>query len=182
MHEFEDVCRSPVRPWSAGVLVLLALLVACGGGEKREAARQSGEGAPKEVAAAPAGQQATGEAIYQRCVTCHQANGQGTPGAFPPLAGSEFANASNPAVPIRILLHGLQGPITVKGTQYSSAMPAYGTGVAMSDDEIAAVLTYVRQSWGNASGAVKAEDVARERASARTATGPATAEELKAMM
>lgn len=181
MNRIEESYRSQLRPWSAGALVLLASLVACGTGEKREAARQSGEEAPKEVAAAPAGQ-ASGEALYQRCVTCHQANGQGTPGAFPPLAGSEFANASNPAVPIRVLLHGLQGPITVKGTQYNSVMPAYGTGVEMSDDEIAAVLTYVRQSWGNASGAVKAEDVARERAAARTATGPATAEELKAMM
>jgi mono/diheme cytochrome c family protein len=76
----------------------------------------------------------------------------------------------------------MQGPVTVKGTRYDGLMPAYGTGVEMSDDEVAAVLTYVRQSWGNAASAVTPQDVARERAAARAATGPVTAEELRPLM
>lgn len=174
------------RPWSPGIILVGALL-ACGGGEKQQAAQDT-TAAPATVATAPAAGagatagQTAGEQVYQRCVTCHQADGQGLPGAFPPLAGSEFATAANPAVPIRILLHGLQGPVTVKGQQFNSVMPAYGTGVEMSDQEIADVLTYVRQSWGNSASAVTPQDVAKERAAPRKATGPVTAEELQAMM
>ncbi|WP_353267654.1 cytochrome c, partial [Gemmatimonas sp.] len=89
-----------------------------------------------------------GEELYGRCMACHQQNGAGMPGAFPPLAESEWVNG--PASrPIAILMHGLQGEITVKGTKYNSMMMAYGTGVPMSDDEIATVLTYVRSNFGN---------------------------------
>jgi mono/diheme cytochrome c family protein len=104
------------------------------------------------------------------------------PGAFPPLVGSEYATAANVAVPIRIVLHGLQGPITVKGVQYNSVMPAYGTGIVMSDEEVAAVLTYVRRSWGNSASAVTPADVAKERSAARSRTGPMTAEELRSLL
>ena len=137
------------------------------------------------MAAAPEGAAAgagAGAELYQRCVTCHQANGEGLPGAFPPLAGSEWATAANPAVPIRIVLHGMQGPVTVKGAEYNGLMPAYGTGIEMTDEEVAAVLTYVRQSWGNSASAVTAQQVAAERAAPRSATGPTTAEELRSLM
>lgn len=154
------------------------MMAACGGGEQRPSADTA---TPQAVAAAP-GAQATGEQLYQRCVTCHQANGEGTPGTFPPLAGSEFANAANPAVPIRIVLRGMQGPVTVKGTQYAGVMPPYGTGVEMSDAEVAAVLTYVRQSWGNNASAVTPEQVAQERAAAGAGASAVTAEELKSLM
>ena len=109
-------------------------------------------------------------------------DGEGLPGAFPPLAGSEWVTAANPAVPIRTVLHGMQGPVTVKGTEYNGLMPAYGTGIEMSDEEVAAVLTYVRQSWGNDASAITAEQVAAERAAPRSASGPVTAEELRSLM
>lgn len=157
--------------------------VACAGGDSPNADSQApaaANPAAANVAAAPAA--GSGEQLYQRCVTCHQANGQGVPGAFPPLAGSEYATAANVAVPIRIVLHGMQGPITVKGQTFSGIMPQYGTGIAMTDAEVAAVLTYVRQSWGNSASAITAEQVAAERAATRSASGPVTAEELAPLM
>lgn len=167
-------------PWSTGAL-LLTMLLGCGG-EKAPATDTSAPAPAAAPAPATAAAASGGEALYQRCVTCHQATGAGIPGSFPPLAGSEYATAANVAVPIRIVLHGIQGALTVKGTQYNGVMPPYGTGVEMTDDEVASVLTYVRQAWGNAASPVTAQDVAKERAAKRTATGPVTEAELKTMM
>ncbi len=98
------------------------------------------------------------------CITCHQSNGQGVPGVYPPLADSEWVNGSEERV-IRIVLHGLKGPVTVKGTTYgTAAMPVFGkvagSGYNWSDDKIAAVLTYVRASFGNKASAITPEQVA----------------------
>jgi mono/diheme cytochrome c family protein len=102
------------------------------------------------------------------------------PGAFPPLAGSEWVTGSVDR-PIAIVLHGLQGPITVAGTEWNGVMMANGVGGPMSDDDIAAVLTYVRSSWGNAASAVTAADVARVRAATASRTTAWTAAELQAL-
>jgi mono/diheme cytochrome c family protein len=96
------------------------------------------------------------------CVTCHQPNGQGVPGVFPPLAGSEWAQGSADRV-IRIVLFGLQGPVHVRGADFGAAvMPAFGpTGTfGWSDEKIADVLTYVRQEWGNKAAPITPEQVA----------------------
>jgi len=77
---------------------------------------------------------------------------------------------------VRIVLHGLQGPVTVKGGTYNGAMPAWAD--VMSDAEIAAVLAYVRSSWGNSAGAIAVEKVAQERAATAGRTTPWTAAEL----
>jgi mono/diheme cytochrome c family protein len=121
-----------------------------------------------------------GEELYGRCMACHQQNGAGMPGAFPPLAESEWVNG--PASrPIAILMHGLQGEITVKGVKYNSMMMAYGTGVPMSDDEIATVLTYVRSNFGNNASAVTAAEVATVRAATASRTTPMTEKDLQAL-
>lgn len=104
------------------------------------------------------------------------------PGTFPPVALSEWAAAANVALPIRVVLHGLQGPITVKGQKFNGTMPAFGTGQPMNDAEVAAVLTYVRSSWGNKASAVSAEDVAKERAATASHTAPWTAAELTTLL
>jgi mono/diheme cytochrome c family protein len=149
------------------------------GGAAAAAATPAGTPAASAASAAP---QPSGAQLFQRCAVCHQATGQGVPGAFPPLAGSEWATAGNAAVPIRVVLHGLQGPVTVKQQRFSGAMPAYGTGQAMSDAEVAAVLTYVRSAWGNSAGAVSAEEVARERAATASRTTPWTAADLTPLL
>ncbi len=98
---------------------------------------------------------ADGAKVYATCLPCHQATGAGIPGAFPPLAKSEWVNGPVKSL-IRIQLRGLMGPITVKGTTYNSVMPPNAT---MTDDQIAAVLTYVRSNFGNKSSAVTADQV-----------------------
>lgn len=94
--------------------------------------------------------------LYQKtCQACHQANGEGLSPAFPPLAESEWVNGPIENL-IRIQLRGLSGPITVKGVEYNSAMVP---NTAMTDEEIASVLTYVRSNFGNNSSPVTAEQV-----------------------
>jgi mono/diheme cytochrome c family protein len=145
------------------------------------AAAHAASGAP--VLGAPAGgapvsgAQVDGAAVFSnRCAACHQATGQGLPGAFPPLAGSEFVLGEAERV-VRIVLHGLSGPVTVKGQAFNGAMPAWAD--LLSDAEIAAVLTYVRSSWGNGAEAITAQRVAQERAATAGRTAPWTAEELE---
>lgn len=124
--------------------------------------------------AAPAGP-VDGATVYAgTCAACHQATGEGMAGLFPPLAGSEFVTG-DPVRLLRIVLGGLAGPVTVRGAEYNGQMPPWRQ---LSDAELAAVVSYVRGSWGNAAGPVAREDVARERAATATRAEPWTAEEL----
>lgn len=95
---------------------------------------------------------ASGKRLYQTCAACHQANGLGVAGVYPPLADSEWVTGSEERL-IRVLLHGLNGPIQVKGNPYNGAMPAFGKvsggGYNWSDEKIAHVLSYIRHDWGN---------------------------------
>lgn len=111
------------------------------------------------------------------CAPCHQPTGLGVPGKYPPLAGSEWV-LGNPGIPARIVLNGLRGPITVSGRAFDNEMPAFGE--QLSDAEIAAVLTYVRSSWGNQAGPVTEEVVGKARA-AGAGQGPWTAAALRAL-
>ena len=94
------------------------------------------------------------------CIACHQANGQGVPGQYPPLAGSEWAQGPEERV-IRIVLHGLNGPIKVEGKDFNNVMAPLGS---LKDDQIANVISYVRASWGNTASEVQPETVAKVRA------------------
>lgn len=122
----------------------------------------STSGATAAVAADP---MVLGKRSYEQvCITCHQSEGQGVSGVYPPLAGSEWVNGSEERV-IRIVLYGLKGVVHVKGTEYNAAaMPAVGkvagSGYNWSDEKIAAVLTYVRGSFGNKATAITPEQVA----------------------
>jgi nitrite reductase (NO-forming) len=103
------------------------------------------------------------------CSVCHQANGEGLAGVFPPLAKSDLI-AADPKRPIGILLHGLTGKITVNGKEYDSVMPPM---TQLNDDEIANILTFVLNSWGNPGGRITVEDVAKVRAQPAPAAAPA---------
>ena len=100
-----------------------------------------------------------GKQLYmQTCFACHQATGQGIPGAFPPLAKSDFLNAdANRA--IGVVLNGLSGEVIVNGTKFNSVMPSQN----LTDDEIADVLTYAYNSWGNNKTVVTPEMVKSHR-------------------
>lgn len=118
-----------------------------------------------------------GKAVFAKhCASCHQTTGKGIPGAFPPVVGSEWVTGS-PDVLLRILLHGLQGPVTVAGATYNGAMPAWSD--VLKAEEIAAVATYLRQWSPNNAPAVTVEQVTvlRDATGARAAW---TAPELEA--
>jgi nitrite reductase (NO-forming) len=96
------------------------------------------------------------------CSVCHQANGAGLPGVFPPLAKSSLL-AAEPKRAIDIVLHGLTGKVTVNGQDYNSVMPPM---TQLNDDEVANILTFVLNSWDNPGGRVEADEVAKARAQA----------------
>lgn len=116
-----------------------------------------------------------GQIFTTRCAACHQADGTGVGDMFPPLAGSEWVTG-DPGRAIRIVLHGLQDEVQVKGETYSGVMPAWGA--ALNDAEIAAVLTYARSHFGNKAGPVSASEVAKVRAASASRKTPWTVKEL----
>ena len=130
--------------------------------------------------AGPAGATATadGKQLFSaQCVACHQAGGKGLAGVFPPLDGSEWVLGDERVV-ANILLHGIDGEITVAGTAYKGNMPAFKQ---LNDAELAAVASHVRAEWSNKAAPIKPEVFAQERkASART-TPFAGGAELKAL-
>src|SRR5690242_10110128 len=92
------------------------------------------------------------------CSACHQPTGLGLPAAFPPLAGSDFIAHNDKSKIIGIVLNGFTGPIKVNGATFNSAMPPWSH---MNDDDLANILTYVFNSWGNGFGVVSTAEVAR---------------------
>lgn len=96
-----------------------------------------------------------GKAAFLLCAACHGQNGEGTP-AGPPLANSEWVTGPVSNL-LLIQMRGLEGPITIAGKEYTFPAPMAAMGAAMPDDQVAAVLTYVRNSFGNKASAVKPE-------------------------
>ncbi|MFV0336811.1 MAG: copper-containing nitrite reductase [Chthoniobacterales bacterium] len=114
---------------------------------------------PLPPAATKAERIARGKNIYvANCVACHQAEGQGIPHAFPPLAKSDYLNADKDRA-IGVVVNGLTGKVVVNGAEYNSIMPKLELG----DDDVANVLTYVYSVWENSGVEVKPEDVAKIR-------------------
>lgn len=117
---------------------------------------ESGEKLPENVQVVPLQERiASGQKVFEiNCQVCHQAAGEGVPESFPPLSGSEWVNG--PAERMAgIVLHGIEGEITVKGNKYNEVMPTFNE--TLTYDEIADVITYVRQAFGNKSSAVSKE-------------------------
>jgi len=99
------------------------------------------------------------------CFTCHQQNGEGLAGQFPPLAGSDWVLGDKSRL-IKISMYGLMGEIEVNGVKYNNVMapPGIPPG-SLTDEQIANVLTYIRNDWGNSASAVSPDEVATVRAS-----------------
>ena len=110
-----------------------------------------------KVAAGGAASAAAGQKVFTtNCSSCHQANGKGQTGVFPPLDGNAVVTGPAPKV-IAIVKNGLSGKISVNGTTYNGQMPAWkGT---LSDSDIASVVTYIRSAWSNKASAVTTADV-----------------------
>jgi mono/diheme cytochrome c family protein/glucose/arabinose dehydrogenase len=122
-----------------------------------------------------------GKAIYARegyCITCHQPDGNGLPASgFPPLAGTTWVTGSEERL-VRLVLKGLHGPIEVVGQKYAGQVPMTPFGGMLKDDEIAAVVTYVRNSFGNKASAISPAKVKQVRAATKDKTGFYSPQEL----
>jgi mono/diheme cytochrome c family protein len=128
-------------------LLLIVVLISCGGNKKSE----------KQEEPVPVKAEITdGKVVYQKyCLACHQTNGSGVPGMYPPITDSDWVEGDKTRL-INIMLNGLKGEITVNGQVYKTAMPAHQY---LRDDQIAAVLTYVRTNFGNAADSVTVSEV-----------------------
>lgn len=118
-------------------------------------------GTPAKTANAASHGPVSGAQVFSaNCAACHQANGQGMPGVFPPLKGNSAVNDADPTKQIHVVLHGLQGEV-VDGKKYAAAMPPFKD--ILSDDQIAAVINHERSSWGNHGKPVTPAQVAAAR-------------------
>jgi mono/diheme cytochrome c family protein len=177
------VLRDPIPSW---LIVIFCLLFFWGqlyisdhaGGFERQV--YAPFGSTNEVADANPKNEADkfrliGKDIFDKtCAACHQPNGLGKEGMAPPLAASEWVLAPSPNRMCHIDLYGLNGPITVEGKQWNLAMVAWKD--SYNDEQIAAVITYIRSSWGNNASACTAAQVAAARKEGHS--GPETSTEL----
>lgn len=119
-----------------------------------------------------------GRALYElNCALCHNTDGSGKPGQAPPLAGSEWVLTTGVNRLIRIPQVGLNGPIEVKGQPWNLNMA--GMGAMYSDDDLAAVVSYIRNAWGNKASMVTAEQVNAVRKDLAGRSQPYMGDELK---
>ncbi len=123
-----------------------------------------------------------GQRVYLRnCAVCHQPDGQGIPRQYPPLAGSEWVLSQEwrgDAHLVSILLHGVEGALVVRGQVYNSAMPAWKI---LRDEDLAAVLNYLRTSWGNSAPPLAPDFIKRIRERTADRRTPWLQRELKAL-
>lgn len=129
-----------------------------------------GQTARAQPAAVPSAEPLDGARLYQQhCAVCHQSSGEGRPGLYPPLVRSSLV-VEDAAVPVRIVLSGLVDASDARGESYSAIMP--GFIAHLRDEEVAALLTYVREAWGNDAAAVSSELVRQQRSRLRGRTQP----------
>lgn len=163
-----DAGNAPVPAWFLGVVAVAVfwtgayLFTYSGGFDGSVFDFKPKYGAAASGPATPPDPKEVGRKLFSaNCITCHQANGQGVAGQFPPLAGSEWVNSGATNRLIGIVLKGLQGPVQVKGQVYNNAMQAWEA--QYTDQQFAAILTYVRSDWGNNAPPIPAEAVKQMR-------------------
>lgn len=133
-------------------------------------------------AAAVVDPKVVGKRVFnQNCAVCHQNTGLGVAGQFPPLAGSEWVIGGDWVGDnhiVKVLLFGMQGVVQVKGGSYNNAMPAWNQ---LKDEQISAVLTYIRSEWGNNAAPITTEYVKSVREKIGKRSDPWTQKELKSI-
>jgi mono/diheme cytochrome c family protein len=146
--------RTSLR-WVAAVLALMMVLNGCakqghGGAARSPAVRAS------ILSENPASANQGARVYIQNCSSCHQIDGRGVPGAFPPLAGNAFV-LGQPARVIAAVKYGMRGTIDVAGERYDATMPDWSQ--LITDSQIAEVVTYIRSAWHNRAPPVRLSDV-----------------------
>jgi mono/diheme cytochrome c family protein len=140
-----------------------------------ERAGFEGQGSDAGVALAAVDPMVMGRRVYNNCMACHQKDGRGVTGSYPPLDGSEWVTGRSDVV-AALVLHGLEGPIAIGGADFNEVMPARDH---LTDEQIAAVLSHIRGSWSNAASAVSPELVSLVRERTKDRTQPWTTQELE---
>ncbi|HXB84347.1 MAG TPA: cytochrome c [Candidatus Acidoferrum sp.] len=134
-------------------LVLLVAVVGCAKNSRGASAAASASAAAMRNPASAS----DGATVYLTdCSSCHQADGQGVSGAFPPLAGNAVVTG-NPVAVIAIVKNGLEGRVTVNDLAYSGIMPSWKGQIP--DDQLAAVISYIRSAWNNHAPGVSVDQV-----------------------
>jgi nitrite reductase (NO-forming)/hydroxylamine reductase len=145
-----------VRIFALG-LVAATTITACAKSNTSTNADQSSSGAATAAPTATAAAASAGQTAYTaNCASCHQANGKGLTGSFPPLAGNPTISG-DPKKVIHIVKYGLSGKIMVGPDSFNGIMPPWGS--QLSDSTIANVITFIRTSWGNKGSAVTSAQV-----------------------
>jgi nitrite reductase (NO-forming) len=138
---------------------LAAFIISCGG-KKTNTVVDPATGETIEVVDSAGIKYPEGEAVYNKtCVACHQSNGEGVAGAFPPLAGADYMLADKNRA-IHQVIHGSSGEIVVNGTTYNGIMPPQ----ELTFEEVRDVMNYVLNAWGNKGGEVTLQDVENQKA------------------
>jgi len=140
----------------AAFAALLVLLPACTARTPKPAASVQAMQRAAIAQINPASANDGGRVYIKNCSSCHQADGRGVPGAFPPLAGNGLVTG-NPLRTISIVKFGFSGKTRVKGSDYNGTMPAWGQ--LISDEDIASVVSYIRGAWNNDAKPVTLSDV-----------------------
>ena len=160
----EEAAKQPLDTWSKAAAKTAADRLA--GRAETAVDEHPAPKPPAHLAAADQQRFLAGHEIYNRdghCGTCHQVDGNGLPSAgFPPLTESPWVSGSEERL-IKLTLHGLMGPFELKGVKYPGQVPMTPFGGLLKDQEIADVLTYVRNNFGNKAAPVTAESVAKVR-------------------
>ena len=193
-HKEPEVGIVPVPVWWFAVVILVTFGAAFyfgqyGGGFSGDVYNESEgtrAGAAKAGGAVAGAEEAKVETLAeigkkvfnQNCASCHQGTGLGIPGTYPPLAGSHWVNGPTKRL-TALVLKGMQGPVEIEGKKYNGAMPAWGTN--FNDKKMAAVLSYIRSSWGNTSAEITPEQVAVVRKEFASRAEPFSAPEVEAI-
>ena len=136
------------------VFLCAMLMISCSSGPKENQQNEEpAQTSTPEIASA----EKEGENLYLRyCMACHQTNGSGVPGMYPPLINSPTVNSGKKEEFIKILLNGLKGPIEIHGKKYNQTMPSQSF---LTDEELAKIINYVSKSFNNKGPEVSPADV-----------------------
>ncbi len=139
-------------------IVIVSFLFSCSGGNQENKAYQENE---ENAVASTAEKDKTGENLYMKyCMACHQTDGSGVPGMYPPLKKSPIVNSGKKEEFINILLNGLRGPIEINGQKYNQQMPSQNF---LTDEELSQIINYVSKSFDNNGTEVTPDDIGKLR-------------------